>query len=115
PDRVVNLGYRLGNARIECSQMKLAAALERPAFADVVDDQSAHRVCRVRDEAVPIRERCRAARHVEVALAQQRRGAERYAGAASPQLPPRETMQLVIKGREQRLRGPGIAPIGACN
>ena len=111
-NRVIDLSHRIGNIGIEGGQMELTAALLRPAFADIVDDQSAHRSRRVREETLAIRKHDAAARHVQVALVQKRRGAERRAGAASSKLPSGETVQFLVQRGEQRLRRCGIATLG---
>ena len=99
----------------ERGDLELAAALLRLAAARVVDDDAAHHAGRIAHEPVAVgKRRALAAGNVQIGVVQQRRRAERDAGAAARELAPRHAMQLVVQRREHRVGSGAIALLRGC-
>ena len=82
-------------------------------LAGVVHDERSHDLRRIGHEARPIgKDRTFAPRHVEIGLVEERRRAERQPAAPPGQLPLRQSMQLGVKGRKERISGGPVAGSG---
>src|SRR5215203_4219861 len=95
--------------------MKFAAALQCAPLPYVVDDQAAHRACRVGKEACAIGETGVARGDVKISLVQQSGGPKGRTEGVAVQLMLRHSMQLSVQRCEQLLCGTRITTVGSTN
>ena len=111
--QAIGVGAHVRDVGGDGRDLEQAAALLRLPAARVVDDQPAHHPGGVAEEAVAVGEgRPLALRDVQIRLVQDRRGAERRAGAPLGQLAAGHPVQLVVERGEQLVGCRAVAALG---